>query len=88
MERALLYKYVKTSLYKKQLTIGMLNLYAQPFYPVTNNLSSKKDTTEIRNYQQNRKESRKQEENTEHKDTVENHNKNHVPINITNTTNK
>ena len=88
LERALLYKYVKTSLYKKQLNMGMLSLYAKPFYPVTNNLSSEKDTTEIRNDQQNRKESRKQEENTGHRDTVENYIKNNKLINITNTTNK
>ena len=38
LERALLYEYVKTSLYEKQLNMGMLSLYAQTFYPVTNNL--------------------------------------------------
>ena len=49
LERALLYEYVKTSLYEKQLSMGMLSPYAQPFNSVTNNLSHEKDIMKIRN---------------------------------------
>ena len=73
LERALLYEYVKTSLYEKQLTMGMLSPYAQTFYPVTNNLSSEKDTTEIRNDKLNTKETRKQDEKTVNKDIEKSH---------------
>ena len=72
LERALLYEYVKTSLYEKQLSLGMLSLYVKPFNPVTNNLLHEKDIMEIRNNQQNRKETEKQEDITERKDTEEN----------------
>ena len=66
--------------------MGMLSPYAEPFNLVTNNLSHEKDTMEIRNNQQNRKETEKQEEIIEHKDIVENYNKIQVLDTITNTT--
>ena len=73
LERALLYEYVKTSLYEKQLNMGMLSPYAQTFYPVTNNLSSEKDTTEIRNDKINTEELRRQDKKTVKKEIEESH---------------
>ena len=46
LERKLLYEYVKTDLYERQLKMGMLSLYAEPFYITTENLSREMDTTE------------------------------------------
>ena len=46
MEKALLFKYVKTDLYEKQLRLGMLSPYAEPYHPETERLVCEKDTTE------------------------------------------
>ena len=35
LEWNLLYEYVKTDLYERQLKIGMLSLYTEHFYPLT-----------------------------------------------------
>ena len=46
LERALLFEYVKTNLYEKQLRLGMLSPYAEPYNPETERLVYEKDTTE------------------------------------------
>ena len=46
LEQYLLYEYIKTDLYERQLKLGMLSPYADPFYPPTNNILREKDRTE------------------------------------------
>ena len=68
LEQYLLYEYVKTDLYKRQLRLGMLSPYAEPFYPVTEKNSREVDTKEKTNGTKNKKELKKQSEVTEIKD--------------------
>ena len=46
LEQYLLYEYVKTDLYERQLKMRMLSLYAEPFYTIIEKLSHEIDTTE------------------------------------------
>ena len=63
LERNLLYEYVKTDLYERQLKMGMLSPYAEPFYITTENLSRKIDTIEKINKETEKTESKKQDNN-------------------------
>ena len=53
LERALLYEYVKTDVYEKQLRLGMLSPYAEPFNLETERLVHEKDKPEKVNNKQN-----------------------------------
>ena len=46
LEQYLLYKYVKIDLYERQLKLGILSPYADPYYLPTDNLLREKDWTE------------------------------------------
>jgi len=59
LERNLLYEYIKTDLYERQLKMGMLSPYAEPFYITTENLSRKIDTIEKINKETEKTESKK-----------------------------
>ena len=68
LERYLVYEYAKTNLYKRQLKLGMLSPYAEPYYLETEKISRKVGipvTTENVGYKPMDK---KETENNERKD--------------------
>ena len=69
LERYLLYEYIKTDLYKRQLKLGMLSLYAEPFNLAMEKYSREEDTTDRMNNSEHKTESTKNLNNTETKDT-------------------
>jgi len=68
LEQYLLYEYVKTDLYERQLRLGMLSQYAEPYYPVTERYLHEADTIEKTNDTKDNKESKRQSEFAETKD--------------------
>ena len=69
LERYLLYEYIKTDLYKRQLKLGILSPYAEPFNLATEKYSREEDTTERLNDIEDKTELTKNLNNTETKDT-------------------
>ena len=79
LEWCLLYEYVKTDLYERQLKLGMLSPYAESFYPLTEKVLCEVDTTEKTNEEIDKKESGKQIETIKQKDTPKKQDINSTP---------
>ena len=58
LEKYLLYEYVKTDIYERQLKLGMLSPYVESFYPLTEKVSREVDTMEKTNKETEKKEKR------------------------------
>ena len=71
LEQYLSYEYVKTDLYERQLKIGMLSPYADPFYPKTDNLSREKDEAGKLNEATEKKEVAEKAGDNKSKDTID-----------------